>query len=52
MLLPFRPISASRNQHSHDITYDIIVKQIIWRDVIFVKLKISKNSLEEGHDRN
>ena len=52
MLPPFRLISASLKEFSRDITNDIIVKQNIRSPVIFVKLRISKNSLEEGHCRN
>ena len=48
MLLPFRLISASLKQLSRDITNDIIVKQPIWRHVIFVKLRISKIPLKKA----
>ena len=52
---PFHLILVSLKQLSHDISTDITVKQniwYIWHHVIFVKLRISKKSIEEGHGEN
>ena len=50
-MLSFHLISASLKQLSLDITNDIIVKQNIWRHVIFVKLRISIY-IEGNHEWN
>ena len=49
MLFPFCLISASLKQLSRDILNET---EQIWRHIVFVKLRISKNSLEEDHGQN